>query len=417
MSTDVAGSRADRGTLPVALVTVLALLSFVEPLGTDIYLPAFPRMTGELGTSPAGVQLTLTSFMVGLAIGHLVFGPLSDRFGRRTPLLVGTAVAATAGTACAVAPTLQLLVALRLVHGLAAASGMVIARSIVSDVAQGARAARVYAVLMALLGIAPIVAPLAGGTIIGLSGWRAVFWVLAAATAALLIAVALVVPETLRPADRTPRGAAAGLSGVRSVLANRCFMGYTLAFSLAFGAVFCYIAGSSFLYQDVLGLTIAGNAWAVAGTVLVHSATAMSTAALVRWVSPRRLVHAGLGLMLLASVAFLAVVSADLLSLGVTLALVAVFFVGSGLVMPNATARALDQLPGSLGSGSAVLGTVQNTAAALAAPLVGLAGARVSLPLAGAMSGFALLAVAALALTRSNRTTQETRETAVNSEN
>jgi DHA1 family bicyclomycin/chloramphenicol resistance-like MFS transporter len=194
-------------------------------------------------------------------------------------------------------------------------------------------------------------------------------------------------------------------------------MGYTLAFSLAFGAVFCYIAGSSFLYQDVLGLTIAGNAWAVAGTVLVHSATAMSTAALLRWVSPRRLVHAGLGLMLLASATFLAVVSVDSLSLGVTLALVAVFFVGSGLVMPNATARALDQLPGSLGSGSAVLGTLQNTAAALAAPLVGLAGARVSLPLAGSMSCFALLAVAALALTRGNRTTQETRETAVNSEN
>jgi DHA1 family bicyclomycin/chloramphenicol resistance-like MFS transporter len=372
----------------------------VEPLGTDMYLPAFPRMAAELHATPSGVQLTLTTFMVGLGAGHLVFGPLSDRVGRRGPLLAGTAVAAVSAGACALAPSLGWLLGFRLLQGFSAASGLVIGRSVVSDVTHGRQAARLFGILMALLGIAPIVAPLAGSAVMAVAEWRAVFWVLTAAMLVMLAGVALAVPESLPRHRRRSGGMAATLAGARAVLADRAYLGYTLAFALAFAAVFCYIGGSSFLYQNVLGLSYAQSSWAVAGTVLVHSSTAMVSAKLVARVHPVRLVHTGMAAMLVATVLLGLVVLTGLMALPAVLAVLAVFFVGSGLVMPNASALALDRLTHAAGTGSAVLGTLQNGLAAVAAPLVGLVAGHLAESMVVVMAASVVLAVAALGLTR-----------------
>ena len=158
--------------IPLGLLATLALLSAVAPFSTDLYLPGFPQMVADLRTSPTNVQLTLTACLLGLAIGPLVFGPLSDRIGRVRPLLAGAAICVLASLAAALAPTIEVLIAARFVQGFTGAAGMVIGRAIVSDLATGRAAARAFSLLMLVGGLAPVAAPLAGGFIVGPLGWR-----------------------------------------------------------------------------------------------------------------------------------------------------------------------------------------------------------------------------------------------------
>ncbi|WP_107102114.1 multidrug effflux MFS transporter, partial [Streptomyces silaceus] len=296
------------------LTAALALLSFIGPLSTDMYLPAFPRMADELGTDASGVQLTLTAFLVGMTVGHLVFGPLSDRYGRRRPLLVGAAVC-TVGTAlCAVAPSLGWLVALRFLTGFSGAAGVVISRAVVSDVVQGAAAARLFGVLMTLAGIAPILAPLAGGAVIGGAGWRGVFWVLAGVSLLVTATVAVGVPESLPRERRHAGGLRRTTAAVREVVGDRAYVGYTLAFTFGFGMLFCYIAGSPFLLQNVLGLGVGTSAVAFSGGAVVATLSSAVGARLVGRIAPEALLRGGLTAMLVGSSALLALTGSGLLT-------------------------------------------------------------------------------------------------------
>ena len=173
------------------LLVTLALLAAAAPFATDLYLPAFPAMVDDLGTGSIGVQLSLTAFLVGVGVGQVMFGPLSDRIGRRGPLLVGTAVYVLAGAATALAPTIGLLVAARFVQGVSGAAGMVIGRAIIADLARGRQAARAFSVMMLVGGVAPVVAPLAGSLLAGPVGWRGLLWIVAAIGALALVAAAL----------------------------------------------------------------------------------------------------------------------------------------------------------------------------------------------------------------------------------
>ncbi|MDN5381905.1 multidrug effflux MFS transporter [Streptomyces sp. LB8] len=277
MSTPSPGQEQTTSALPtVTLTAALALLSFVMPLATDMYLPAFPRMADELNTDASGVQFTLTSFLIGTAAGQLVLGPLSDRYGRRTPILVGAAVCTVATALCAVAPNLSVLIVLRFVTGFSGAAGLVVGRAVVADVASGAAAARLFGVLMALGGIAPIAAPLAGGAVVNdAGGWRGVFWVLAGVSLLTFLAALAFIPESLPKERRRADGMAATSQAARSVLTDRAYVGYTLAFAFGCGALFCYIAGSPFLLQNVLGFSV-GEA-SIAFSVGALTATVSST--------------------------------------------------------------------------------------------------------------------------------------------
>ncbi|UOB15330.1 MFS transporter [Streptomyces sp. HP-A2021] len=348
---------------PAALLTAtLALLSFVLPLATDMYLPAFPAMADDLGTDASGVQLTLTAFLFGTAAGHLVLGPLSDRYGRRMRILTGAAVCTLATALCAAAPNLGVLIVLRFVTGFSGATGLVVGRAVISDVATGAVAARVFGGLMALGGIAPIVAPLAGGALVSnAGGCRAVFWILSGASLLMFLAALSFIPESLPKERRRPGGVGATLQAARSVLTDRAYVGYTLAFSFACGALFCCIAGSAFLLQNVLGFTVSQ-----------------------------------------ASVAFssLLVTLAGQLNRVLALGLIAIAFLGIGQVFGTATALALERVPHAAGTGSAVLGTLQSVLGGVAPPIVGLGGEDTAVPLFVGMAGCSLIAVLALLLTR-----------------
>jgi DHA1 family bicyclomycin/chloramphenicol resistance-like MFS transporter len=399
-------SLSSTGPAPVAqkptgsLTATLALLSFVMPLATDMYLPAFPKMADELGTDASGVQLTLTAFLFGQAVGQLVFGPLSDRYGRRMPILSGAAVCTVATALCAVAPSLGALIALRFVTGFSGAAGLVIGRAVVSDVATGTVAARLYGVLMALGGIAPIVAPLAGGAVVGnAGGWRGVFWVLSGISLLMFLAALCFVPESLPEEQRRSGGTAATLWAARSVLGDRVYVGYMLAFVFAFGALFSYISGSAFLLQNVLGFSV-GQA-SVAFSLGALTATLSSTAntKLVGRYPPRLLLRAGLATMLVATTAALLVTVTGHLDRVLALGLIAIAFLGLGQVFGTATALAIDRVPHAAGTGSAVLGTLQGVLGAVASPLVGLGGDDTAVPLFTGMAGCSLIAVLGLLLT------------------
>jgi DHA1 family bicyclomycin/chloramphenicol resistance-like MFS transporter len=383
------------------LTATLALLSFVLPLATDMYLPAFPAMADDLGTDASGVQLTLTAFLLGTALGQLVLGPLSDRYGRRTPILIGAAVCTLATALCAVAPHLEGLIVLRFVTGFSGAAGLVVGRAVISDVATGAVAARLFGVLMALGGIAPILAPLAGGAVVSnAGGWRGVFWVLSGASLLMFLAALFFVPESLPKQRRRPGGAGATLQATRSVLTDRAYVGYTLAFSFACGTLFCYIAGSAFLLQNVLDFTV-GQA-SVAFSLGALTATLSSTAntKLVGRYHPRLLLRIGLTTMLVATTAVLLVTLTGRLDRILALGLIAIAFLGIGQVFGTATALAIDRVPHAAGTGSALLGTLQSILGGVASPLVGLGGENTAVPLFAGMAACSLIAMLALVLTR-----------------
>jgi MFS transporter, DHA1 family, multidrug resistance protein len=393
----------DVSPIPMSWLGVLALLTAVAPLSIDMYLPAFPAMATEFGTSASAIQLTLTTFMVGLALGQLFIGPLSDRFGRRPLLLVGTVVCIGAGVACALAPSIELLSAFRFVQGFGGAAGVVLSRAVIADRARGAVAARYFSIMMIINGAAPVVAPLIGGTLMDFIGWRGVFWILTGLAVAMFVGVSVVLSETHPREHRTTGGLAAMLRDAGSVFTNRHYLGYTLTFAFGFTVMFSYIAASPFVLQNVLGLSAIAYSFAFAANAVGLVAMNAVNAKIVGRLGQRRLLHLGVSLLVLFST--LLVVDAFLGPvLWATLLLLWCAVTSLGLVVANATSLALDEVRHVAGSGSAVLGALQFGLAAAVAPLVGIAGDHTAVPMAIAMLMSALIASGALvALTRKPR--------------
>ncbi|MFC4517561.1 multidrug effflux MFS transporter [Streptomyces ehimensis] len=382
------------------MTAALVLLAFVMPLATDMYLPAFPQMTGDLHTDASGVQLTLTAFLVGMGLGQLILGPLSDRFGRRTPILAGGIACVIATACCALAPSLGWLVVLRFFQGFSGAAGVVIGRAVISDVAKGDKAAKLLGVLMTLMGIAPVIAPVVGGAVIEAADWRGVFWVLSAASLLALVAAAFAVPESLPPERRHRGGISATARAARELLGDRSYLGHALCFGMALAVLFCYLAGASFLFQNLLGLDVAQTAAAFASVGVVSVAAGIAVTRLVGRFDPTSLLRTGLGVMLACSAALCALSLTHRLNLVVVLILLYATFAGISMTSINAAALALDRVPEAAGTGSAVLGTAQSLLSAVAAPLVGLGGDHTAIPMFTGMTIASLIAVTALRLTR-----------------
>ena len=377
------------------LVVVLGAVNAIGPLSIDMYLPAFPEIADGLNTSAAQVQLTLTACVAGLALGQLVVGPLSDRLGRRVPLIAAMAVYAVASVSCALAPSALVLMGLRLVQGLAGAGGVVIARAVVRDLHSGAAAVRLFSSLMLVTGLAPILAPLAGAQILGVTSWRGIFVVLAVLSALLAALVAFGLRETLPPERRIHDGLGRTLATMRGLLADRWFLGHALAGGLGFGALFAYIAGSSFVLQGIYGVSpqLYSVLFAVNGLGLIGGSQV--NARLVGRYGPARLLRAGLLSIAASAGTLLAVVVAG--GLGVWAVLAPMFVIVSSLsfVLPNSTALALADHAEVAGTASALLGVCQFLIGALVAPLVGAGGTDSAVPMAGVMTAAALGALVA----------------------
>jgi DHA1 family bicyclomycin/chloramphenicol resistance-like MFS transporter len=368
------GAVTDESQQPVrlSLLLVLASLAAVAPVATDLYLPGFPALGEDLGAGPSGVQLTLTAFLVGLAVGQLVMGPLSDRYGRRRPLVAGATVCVAAGVACAVAPSLPVLVVARLVQGFAGAGGMVIGRAVIADVVAGRAAARAFTLMLTVGGIAPVLAPSIGGVLAGPVGWRGLLWTVAGLCAAMLVGVVVVLRET-HPPERRTKDSAEALAAMRSVLRNRSYRSPVAVFALSFGVMMAYISSSPFVYQDVVGLSEVeyGVAFGLNAAGLIGAGW-VAGHQVHRW-SPVTMLRASIGLQLASALAFVALAAggapAWLLPVPIFLTVLS-----NGGIMGNAAALAMAEVRPVAGAGSAVLGFSQFALGALVSPLVGLGG-------------------------------------------
>ncbi|HEX8103604.1 MAG TPA: multidrug effflux MFS transporter [Solirubrobacteraceae bacterium] len=389
------------GRVPLTLVLILGALSAFAPLSLDMYLPGLPQLGRDLGASASAAQLTLTSCLAGLALGQVIAGPLSDRFGRRSPVLAGVALYVVASVLCALAPSVALLLPLRFVQGLAGAAGIVISRAVVRDLTTGEAAARLFAALMVVNGAAPILAPVIGGQLLGFTTWRTIFLVLAGVGAALLVAAAAGLPESLPAQRRRPAGLGPMAAALREVARDRGFVAHALAGGLVLGAMFAYIAGSPFVLQGIYGLSPQAFSAVFAANGLGIVLASMLTGRLVRRLAVAAILRIGIA----ASIAGSAVVLAGVLApaFGVAPVLVGLFLVVAsvGLVVPTTTTLALADHGAVAGSASALLGVLQYLLGALTAPLVGAAGAGTALPMAVLMLGLSAGAAAVLRLRRS----------------
>ncbi|MBM7366079.1 multidrug effflux MFS transporter [Gordonia hydrophobica] len=391
---------AGKPSIPVPMLATLALLSAIAPLAIDMYLPGLPALGDDLHTSPAAAQLTLTTFMLGLAAGQLLMGPLSDSLGRRRPLILGTALLIVAGIGCALAPSIGVLIAFRFMQGLTGGIGVVVARAVIADRTSGDRSAKLFSIMMIITSAAPVVAPLLGGALIGPIGWRGIFYVLTGLALVMLLAVLTCVPETLPVERRHPFEAGSIAHNMGVVLRNRRYLGYTLTFSIGFGAMFAYISASPFVIQDLMGFSpgvfsilFAVNAIGIgiAGTVNTR---------LVGRVRPQRLLAVGVGMFVTVGIAMMLT---TVFAPGVHwLLLVLMFCLTSsfGLTAGNATALALGEVRDNAGSGSAVLGTLQFVVGAIVPPLAGLGGSTSAVPMATVVLVCTLLSAGAFLTTR-----------------
>jgi DHA1 family bicyclomycin/chloramphenicol resistance-like MFS transporter len=375
----------------------LTLGAFVAlgPLTIDMYLPALPTIRDELGTSSATVQLTLTGTLVGLALGQLVIGPLSDVLGRRRPLLVGTALHVVASVLVLVAPNIAVLGALRVLQGVGTAATAVVALAIVRDLFEGRAAATMLSRLFLVMGVAPVLAPTIGGELLRFTSWRGVFAVLAVYGVLVLALGAFGLRETLPPERRRRGGVAETIRTYGGLFRDRTYVGLILVAGLTMAALFTYVSGSSFVYQRQFGLDEQQFGLLFgAGAVWLIAATQLNPVLLRRW-SPAQILVGGTVGGAAAGGVLVLLAAADAGGLfGVALPLWAVLF-AAGLALPNAPALALAQYGESAGSAAALLGAVQFGVGAAVSPLVGLLG-NDALAMGMVIVAMLLLAVAVL---------------------
>ena len=356
------------------LALTLGSLSAFGPLTIDMYLPAMPGMAGQLHTSAPLVQLTLTVFVIGLAVGQVIAGPLSDTWGRRRPLLLGVALYVAGSLWCALAPSVGWLISGRILQSLGAAAGIVLARAIVRDLFEGAAMTRFFSTLMVVNGLAPIAAPVIGGQLLTVGTWRSVFLVLAAVGAVLLTVVALTLPESLPRARRAPAHPRAMLRSFGALLTDRHYLAYVVTAALMFAAVFAYISGSSFVLQDGYGLSAQQFSLVFGlngvGIVLMGQANRLLVG---RVATEHTLLRAGLSV---AAFAAALVLACALLGLPLLLLLGCLFVMVSmlGIVLANATSLAMAGHGNAAGAASSLQGLLQFLVGGLAASAMGLAG-------------------------------------------
>ena len=384
----------------VKLVLVLGALSAIGPLTVDTYLPALPRLTAQLGATDSQAQLTITGLLLGLGLGQLVIGPLSDAVGRRKPLLVGLAAHAAMSVLCALAPSITLLALTRTLQGLAGAAVAVVAMATVRDLFSGYRAAQLLSRLILVLGIAPILAPSLGSALLRWTSWRGIFVVLAGTALALLVLAVVALPETLPPSRRQPGTIRGSLRSYRTLFTDRLFVVMVAVAGLMFATLFAYISGAPFLLQDRFGLSpqqfgLAFSLNAV-GLILMTQLNPL----LLRRFSPVTILSAAIVAALVASVALLVTAGWDLG--GLIGFMVPLWFVvaAAGLAFPNAPAIALNRHGEAAGTASALLGAAQFMVGGAVAPLVGALSDGTAVPLAGVLVGATAVALILFATAR-----------------
>ena len=386
-----------------ALTILLAALSAIGPLTTDMYLPSLPDIARLLGASTAQTQLTISSYLVGFAVGQIFYGPLADRHGRKPVLLGAMALYCAAGLACALSTSIEMLIAARALQALGGAGGIVLARAIVRDLYSGTRAGRELSLIGAVMALAPVLAPLIGGVLQTTLGWRSVFFTLVGAGLAGAAIVWPLMPETLSQRAAHPVTPASMLKSYRVVARNPAYLAYLGIASTSFAGLFAWISGSSFVLQYLYGLTPFqfGVAFAV-GSAGYMAGTTLAARLVMRHELDRTLGY-GAAAMAAGGIAMVLAVGFGLASAAALVLPMALYLAGLGMVLPQAIAGAMTPFPERAGAASALLGFVQQSTAALCGALVGVLLGSTAWPLAGMIAAMGCATLALWVATRAVR--------------
>jgi DHA1 family bicyclomycin/chloramphenicol resistance-like MFS transporter len=381
------------------IILIFGGLWTLGSFATDLFLPAMPAAAGALGASESAVAFSVTTFLIGLGLGQLIAGPVSDGRGRRPTLLVGLAVFTASAFVCIVAPSVEVLILTRLVQGMAAAFGLAIPNAMVTDYARGREAARLFSWILIIGGVAPLVAALTGAQMLRLMGWRGPFVALTAISVVALVCVALWLPESLPRERRSAGGVRVALRTMARLLRDGRFMGYTLTGAFVYMAFFAYLGGSSFVLQHQYGVSPTTYSVLFAVNALGMLAASQANHRLLARFTPQRLLAVGLVTFAIAGVAVL--VSALTGALGLW-GLAVPFFVivaDMGVILPDLTALALSLHPEVAGTAAACFGGLRLGIGALAMPLIGLSGTVSATSMAVMIAGAGVIALALFGLT------------------
>lgn len=354
------------------LTLILGALSAFTPLAVDMYLPGLPALERTLNTDSGGVQRTLSVFFLGLAIGQLILGPLSDRYGRRGPLLVGNLLFIAASVACALAPTIDSLIAARFVQAFGSCAGMVISRAMVRDLFEPREGARVMSLLMLVTGVAPILAPLLGGYILAVFDWHAIFWLMAVIATLVMIAARLWLRETRGPQPDMRLTFGSALRVYADLLTTRRYMGYALASGFGLGGLFSYIAASPFVFIDLFHLSPQAFGWVFGINAVGIIGFSQVNRSLLRHFTLDEVLIVALCVMASAGLLLLVCAAFSIGGIwGVWIPLF-LYITSLGAVLPNAGASAMAAEAHRAGSAAALIGTLQFGLGAATSALVGL---------------------------------------------
>jgi len=369
----------------IVYVIVLGALTALGPFTIDLYLPAFPALSAELGVSAAAIQLTLTATTIGFALGQLLVGPWSDKVGRRTPLIIATALHIVASFGVALAPDVMWVGIFRVLQGIGAAGGGVVAMAMVRDLFGGLPLVRMLSRLALVSGLAPILAPLIGSQLLLVLDWRGIFWFLAAYGVLAIAAASFFLVETLPAARRADRGHSSVGERYKALFTDRVFVGVIIIAGMTFSGLFAYLSSSSFLFQEIYGLNAQqfGLLFAVNSVGVVLGVQVSSR--LAKYVGPQWILSGAILGMLVSS---LTIVALDTANVGLGGILVPLFFfiTSCGFAFPCQQVLALAEHGGEAATAASVMGAVNFGLAGLISPIVGLFGIHNAIPMGSVMA-------------------------------
>ncbi len=357
----------------LGLAFLLGMLGILGPLNIDMYLPSFPGIADDLHTSASLVQLSLTTCLIGLAIGQIIIGPISDSQGRRTPLLISISLFALSSFICAIAPNITTLVIGRFLQGFTASAGVVLSRAVVRDVFSGRELTKFFALLMVINAVAPMVAPMAGGAILALpfASWETIFYFLGIIGILIVITVALKLKETLPEERRIPGSVGNTIKTMGSLMKDRSFIGYALVVGFVHGGSFAYVSGTPFVYQGIYGVSpqVYGVLFGINGLAIISGSFIIGRLGGI--IPERKLLRTAVIIALSATTVILtmAIVEGPLFSLVIP---IFIYMTSMGMVLTSTFTLAMEHQEKRAGSASAVLGMLPLLLGSLVSPLVGL---------------------------------------------
>jgi DHA1 family bicyclomycin/chloramphenicol resistance-like MFS transporter len=383
-----------------SLILILGTLTALGPFSIDMYLPGFPAIALDLHTTGARVALSLSSFFVGISAGQLLYGPLLDRFGRKPPLLLGLALYVVASVGCLAVHRIEALIALRFVQAIGSCAAAVASVALVRDLFPVKDSAKVFALLMLVVGVSPMVAPTVGGYVAAAFGWRAVFAALGGLGTLLLGATALWLPTNYVPDTTLSLKPRPILTTFWAVLREPQFTTYALTGAVSFSGLFAYVSGSPLVFMDIFHVEGKVYGWIFAFLSVGLIGASQVNSYLLRRYRSEQIVFVALGCQVLTTFALLGLTSAGVLGLGGTIALLFVFLGCLGFTSPNTSALSLAPFTRNAGSASALMGAIQMGMGALASVGVSLFNAHTAIPMVTIMAVTSLLALVLLLISR-----------------